>query len=371
MDAAKLQELRDRYARGEKVTRLAKEVGLNWQFLWGLLKGSKPQPQPKSPRMTKQEREVRYYRDQRQRRMRQREHGGGSQGEGELTPRNPVTQDADGIFRITFDSVGDALRDAMSDYAQNEYNRKLLAERMREHLTGNDGWANYFTRDRLLDTIANPPKELTDAVEQMRQTLVDEVSPPVSSRRRVRRNQETGDELDPEQVLARSLTPWDRMTRETQPRRSVTIGVNLSVHAGRRAEHLLWRGAAAAALADILTQRGVNVEVVAFWSISDMSSKVGRVVSRYIVKRADMPMDVGAVSVALAEIAYARLVALYGLARHIPGRLHYGLGSCQSLPQQDREGIDYLAEQDITDRPAAEAWLHGCLSQQESGVLHV
>jgi hypothetical protein len=161
------------------------------------------------------------------------------------------------------------------------------------------------------------------------------------------------------------------MTRETTPKRSVTIGVNLTVHCGRRAEHLLWRGAAAAALADILTQRGVNVEVVAFWSISDMSNTIGKVVSRYIVKRADMPMDVGAVSVALAEIAYARLVALYGLARHVPGRLNEGLGRCESLPQQDRAGIDYLAEQDITDRPAAESWLHGCLSSQESEVLHV
>ena len=369
MDNDLFAKLAARYMAGERITKLAREAGIPWQRLWGMLKGRQGQQgQPKPPRMGKQEREARYYRDQRQRRQRQQEQG---QGEGELTPQNPVVQDADGIFRITFDSVGDALRDAMADYAQNQHNKALIGTRMVEHLSGGDSWANHFTRDKLLDTIANPPKELLNAVDQMRQSLVDEVSPPVSSRRKVRRNQETGDELDPEQVLVRSLTPWDRMTRETTPRRTVTIGVNLSVHAGRRAEHLLWRGAAAAALADILTSRGVNVEVVAFWSISDMSSKVDRVVSRYIVKRADMPMDVGAVSVALAEIAYARLVALYGLARHVPGTLRSYLGSPEPLPQQDRAGIDYLAEQTITDREAAESWLHGCLSSQESEVLHV
>ena len=151
----------------------------------------------------------------------------------------------------------------------------------------------------------------------------------------------------------------------------MTIGVNLTVHSGQRAEHLLWRGAAAAALADILTGRGINVEIVAFWTISDMSTASKMVVSRYVVKRADMPLDLGAVSVALSEIAYARLVALYGLARHLPGVLSDGLGSCNTLPPQDRAGIDYLAESNITSRTAAESWLRASASQQETEVLHV
>jgi len=208
-------------------------------------------------------------------------------------------------------------------------------------------------------------------VEEMRQSLMDEVCPPVCSRRRVVRNQEWGDELNVEQVLSRNLTPWERMSRETQPRRSVTIGVNLTVHAGQRAEHLLWRGAAAAALADILTQRGVNVEIVAFWSIGRISNRSDMVVSRYVIKRADMPLDLGAVSVALAEIAYARLICLYGLGRHLPGILSKHLGHCQSLPEADKAGIDYLAERNVTSREAAETWLRDSAARQESGVLHV
>ncbi|MCE5327868.1 MAG: hypothetical protein LLG01_15790 [Planctomycetaceae bacterium] len=352
-----LNNLRQRYARGEKVTALAKEAGIPWQRLWGILKSGTQQQQ--SHQETRQQR--------RPRRLKNRLH----RSEGQVTSQNPVHRDSDGIDRITFDSVGEAVIDALADYAQNDGNRSFIAGRIAEHTSGHDAWANYFTREKLLDTIANPPRHLLDAVEDMRKQLVDEISPPVCTRRKVRRNQEWGDELEAESVLVRSLTPWERMTRETQPRRSVTIGVNLTVNAGQRSEHLLWRGAAAAALADILSQRGLNVEIVAFWTISRMSSESRMVVSRYVVKRADMPMDLGSVSVALAEIAYSRLVALYGLARHVPGVLDDGMGCCEKLPQQDRGGIDYLAEADITSRSGAESWLRQCASTQESGVLHV
>lgn len=345
-----IENLKARLAAGERITRLGRETGIPWQRLWGILKScsaqqsGQPQSQPRPRRQP-----------QPQRRM----------------STSPVVRDADGVDRITFDSVGEAVIDALADYAQNESNRTFIAGRLAGHMNGHDSWANHFTRPKLLDTIANPPKELLDAVEQMRQTLMDEVCPPVCSRRRVVRNQDFGDELTPESVLVRSLTPWERMSRETQPRRTVTIGVNLTVHAGQRAEHLLRRGAAAAALADILTQRGVNVEIVAFWTIGHMSNRSNMVVSRYVIKRADMPLDLGAVSVALAEIAYARLICLYGLGRHIPGVLSKYLGHCERLPAADRAGLDYLAETNVTSREGAESWLRECAARQESGVLHV
>lgn len=280
----------------------------------------------------------------------------------------PVVRDADGIDRITFDSVGQTVIDSLADYAQNDTTLNQIRKNMVEHLSGHDVWANYYTKAKLLDAIAKPPQHLLDAVDRMRQGLVDALVPPTCTRRRVLRNQEFGDELTPESVLVRSLSPWERMSRENQPRRSVTIGVNLSVNAGRRAEHLLWRGAAAAALADILTQRGLNVEIVAFWTLSDMSDQSKMLVGRYMVKRADMPLDLGAVALALAEIAFARLVALYGLARHVPGVLCGGLGHPEALPAQDRAGIDYVAETNITSQGAAEEWLKSVSTQQEIAV---
>ena len=344
-----IEDLKARLASGERITRLGQEVGIPWQRLWGILKGGSAQQ------------------SQQQSQPRPRRH---AQPQAR-TSTTAAVKDADGIHRVSFDSVGEAVVDSMADYAQNDSNRTFIAGRLAGHMSGNDAWANYFTKSKLLATIAHPPKHLLDAVEEMRQQLMDDVCPPVCSRRRVVRNQDYGDELTPESVLVRSLTPWERMSRETQPRRSVTIGVNLTVHAGQRAEHLLWRGAAAAALADILTQRGVNVEIVAFWSIGRISTCSQMVVSKYVIKRADMPLDTGAVAVALAEIAFARLVALYGLGRHMPGVLSKSMGHCETLPEADKAGIDYLAESRITTRTAAESWLKDAAAHQESGVLHV
>lgn len=357
MDSSTLQALRVRYAAGEKVTMLAKQAGVNWQYLWGLLKAGNSQGHQQEHGRT------------RTRSRRRRNHFSGS--EGQQTPRNPVVRESDGVHRITFGSIGEAVIDSLADYAQNEGNRTMISGRMAEHMTGRDRWANNFTKAMLLDVIEHPPKHLLEAVDQMRQSLMDEVCPPASTRRKVRRNQDWGDELTPESVLVRSLTPWERMARENQPKRSVTIGVNLTVNSGQRAEHLLWRGAAATALADILTQRGMNVEIIAFWTIGRMSSQSRMVVAKYVVKAADMPLDIGSAAVALSEIAYARLVALYGLARHLPGVLHEGLGECETLPRQDREGIDYLAESNITSREGAESWLRSAAALQESEALHV
>lgn len=367
-----IENLKARLAAGERITRLGHEVGIPWQRLWGILKAGsaqqsqqQSQPRPRSPRATRLG-ERQHHQPQTQRRTSTRLRSEAAPGQA-----SAVVRDSDGIDRITFDSVGEAVIDALTDYAQNDSNRGFIKGRLESHMSGHDDWANYYTRPKLLDTIVNPPKKLLDAVEEMRQSLMDEVCPPVCSRRRVVRNQEWGDELNVEQVLSRNLTPWERMSRETQPRRSVTIGVNLTVHAGQRSEHLLWRGAAAAALADILTQRGVNVEIVAFWTIGRMSNRSDMVVSRYVIKRADMPLDLGAVSVALAEIAYARLICLYGLGRHLPGILSKHMGHCATLPAQDRAGIDYLAERNVTSRDAAEEWLRESAARQESGVLHV
>jgi hypothetical protein len=348
-----IENLKARLAAGERITRLGQEVGIPWQRLWGILKGGSAQ---QSGQQQSQPRPRRQHHHQSQERR---------------TSTSAVVRDSDGIDRITFDSVGEAVIDGLADYAQNDSNRTFIAGRLAGHMSGHDDWANNYTRPRLLDTIANPPRKLLDAVEEMRQTLMDEVCPPICSRRRVVRNQDFGDELTPEAVLVRSLTPWERMSRETQPRRTVTIGVNLTVHSGQRAEHLLWRGAAAAALADILTQRGVNVEIVAFWTIGRISNRSDMVVSRYVVKRADMPLDLGAVAVALAEIAYARLICLYGLGRHMQGILSKHMGHCEQLPAQDRAGIDYLAESNVTSRERAEDWLRDCAARQEGGVLHL
>jgi hypothetical protein len=272
----------------------------------------------------------------------------------------PAEKCSDGVWRYEFGSVGEAVIDAQADYAQNEGNRKFIRRRLAEHgvFAGRgDTWTNRHSYQSLAKALREPPRQIIDAVEQMREQLTREVAPPRQARRRKRRNQEWGDELMPEQVLMRSLNPWERMDREMRPIHTATIGVDLSVSGDQKPQELLWRGAAAAALADILTQRGCNVEIVAFWSVEKMTSTVKRVVAKYMIKRSDMPLDLGSVSVSIAEIAFSRLVALYGLARHVPGKLRHSLGCCGSLPSQDQAGMDYVASQSVRNQQQAETWL--------------
>jgi hypothetical protein len=47
------------------------------------------------------------------------------------------------------------------------------------------------------------------------------------------------------------------------------------------------------------------------------------------------------------------------------------MGHCESLPEADKAGIDYLAEKNVTSRDAAETWLRDSAAHQENGVLHV
>ena len=101
------EKIAQRYMAGEKVTLLAKEAGISWQKLHGMLH--------RLPR--------------KQQRQEERE----NTSEGKITARNPVVQDADGVWRITFDSVGQTVVDALADYAQNETNRAMISQRMEMH----------------------------------------------------------------------------------------------------------------------------------------------------------------------------------------------------------------------------------------------
>ena len=291
--------------------------------------------------------------------------------EAAMTGEKPGRRSADGVWRYEFASVGEAVRDALDDFAQNDTSREWLRDRMAKALSGRDEWANHFTQDRFLRELAAPSKHLCEAVDRMREQLIGSVSAPVTQRRKVRRGQDWGEELDVDRYLSRDSSPWDRSVRERQPRRTVTIGCNLSVNASAKAEELLYRGAAALALADVLTSRGVNVSIVAFDSVLCPTDLVKHGVIRYTLKDPLMPLDLGAITFALCEIAFFRVVGAIGGSRHWPGRLCHSLGSASNLPEADRTGVDYLVDANVLGEEAATEWLKGCLATSETEVCHV
>jgi len=286
------------------------------------------------------------------------------------TGKNPAVKCGDGVWRYGFESIGEAVRDALDDYAQTERSAGILRTELERHLSGHDRWANNFTRERFLVELSNPSPDLLAAVDAMREKLVGEVAPPMGSRRKIRRGQDWGEELDPDRWFVRDLSPWERSVREACPRHTATIGCNLSVNCGVRPEQLLYRGAAALALADILTSRGMNIGIVLFDGVAAPTRTVGRGVIRYRAKDPLMPLDLSAVTFAMCEIAWYRIVGVFGGSRHWPGYLNTGKGHADKLPAADREGVDYLIESDVFGQQQAEAWLRGCLVSPEAEVRY-
>ena len=206
----------------------------------------------------------------------------------------------------------------------------------------------------------------------MRAKLVDQIAMPSTSRRRIRHGQEFGDEIDADRYLRCDLNSWDRSVREQQARRTVTIGCNLSANGGVTAHQTLYRGAAALALADILTSRGVNVSIVLFAAVRNPTSTVDSGVIRYTVKDHQMPLDIGAVAFAMCEIAWFRIVGALGGCRHWPGKINEGLGrAMHALPDAERNACDYVIDANVLSKESAEQWLRTCLAKQESEINHV
>jgi len=266
------------------------------------------------------------------------------------------------VHRFAWDSVSELVADALSDRAQSEEARRFIRDGVhREH--AGDRWANRHTVATLRKAVSDPSAKLLSAIDEMRGHLVDDLALPTAPRRRVRRGLESGDEMDPDRWLVRNPYCWEQSQREPQPRRTVTIGVNVTVYWAQEPEELLYRGAAACALADVLTARGLNVRILGLSVGSDCSSRVRKLVTTVELKRGDMPLDMAALATAVCDIGFFRMIVMPAEFRHLPGAVDHGLGTRgnQALPQADRRGIDYLIESDVTSREAAVKWLRGVM----------
>ena len=229
------------------------------------------------------------------------------QANGTWIPGPRAQKSADGVYRYEFASLDAAVKHARFGNAAVHGSDLTITEILGHHNVavagGGEGpgdlWTNHYGYMRLAADAANPPAHLLDAVNSMRQRMIDRVAPPNATRRRLRRGRDWGDDIDSDRFLARDPMMWNRVEREPQAKRSVMIGCNLAVNAGRKPEDLLWRGASALALADVLTQRGVNVGVVLFSSVGTPSSVVNRGVIKYMAKDPQMPLDLGALAFAM------------------------------------------------------------------------
>jgi hypothetical protein len=83
---------------------------------------------------------------------------------------------------------------------------------------------------------------------------------------------------------------------------------------------------------------------------------------KYVLKESTMPLDIGAITFALGEIAWFRVVGAVGGQRHLPGRSSQGLGGAAILPPADCESLDFLVDTNVLGEERAAEWVKGCLA---------
>ena len=117
----------------------------------------------------------------------------------------------------------------------------------------------------VVDAIDQPWKEGLEVVQKFIDKLEDQELPEIKSIvRRIRFDEDDGDEIDLDRL--RAGQPFWRVSRRqtsTGPT-EVTIVVSLAAEKGVSPTDILWRGAAAIAMADILERQGFSV---ALWAV--------------------------------------------------------------------------------------------------------
>jgi hypothetical protein len=332
-----LKECQEKRAQGYGLKQIAAELNVPWQRVYSALKaaGSDAPQKAKTP----------------------------AEIPASVERAVAATRDENGFHRVKHLSITDAVQDALRDYATNETNREHVTGTQNKALTGNNEWGNYYTPEKFNAALQSPPQELLDAVTQLKDELVGELALPTQARRRVRRGLDHGDEITADRWLDRDPNCWERSVRELTTRQVVKLAVNLTVCGLASPKQLLYRGAAALALADVLTERGHNVEITLFGTASRMTPAVNVIVSEYVVKATDMPLDIGALTFAACEVAFFRIIVACGTARHVPGTLApHRFGPPAPLPSAIAEPFDFVVDNDVISRSAAKAWLDSKLS---------
>ena len=140
--------------------------------------------------------------------------------------------------------------------------------------------------------------------------------------------------------------------------------VNLSVHWYAKPQELLYRGAAAVALADHYTRQGCSVGITAFDCGQRLTRWMGTHVLEVALKRPSEPLDLPMLALALAELAFFRLVVISALIRLAPHQVRNGLSQVGTLPDGWRAGFDAVLDSDVRSKDDAVRFIRRFAEQE-------
>lgn len=150
---------------------------------------------------------------------------------------------------------------------------------------------------RAVDAFLRPTHEANREVERaktMMEKMLDDIGVErARPMRRIKRRLEAGDELDTQAYIARRADGWDEVRKERRMHKAIKLGVNVSMASAMVSAGLsVSRGAALAAMADILEDIGYSTEI----SLFDVTMNAGALCKTYVIetpaKSLSMPLDV-------------------------------------------------------------------------------
>lgn len=197
----------------------------------------------------------------------------------------------------TWDTVDDMLRDAdQAHQAGKQHEFKSSSFIGREFA----GWDEIKAQANV--EWAEGLQIIRDMKEQIERRCVE--LPPPADRRRKRRWSDDGDELDHDRLRS-GQEFWARCERQTVAGpQTVTLFVGVTASAFRDAKDVLWRGAAAIVLADILERHGYQVEIFGVQNVTCAYRNGHDLTQGVCLKRADQPLDTSTLVNALSGWFY-------------------------------------------------------------------
>ncbi len=224
-----------------------------------------------------------------------------------------------------------------------------------------NSWADMRSESWMREALQTPDPTTLESVKSLSEKIEARIpSMTRSAPKRVRRrNLEDGCEITPDRFLMRSPEMWERMERTAQPTRTIKIAVEYSVSCMQTRSDMLYRGAALIALSDWLCVNGYSVEIVGLWCDRAITSGGGLSWSAVTIKPFRSPLDIGAITTATCEIAFARMIVLLGQAVHSDRVLAGNLGYPAPMPEAVKQelSIDLTCPTSVTTESRAVEWL--------------
>jgi hypothetical protein len=206
--------------------------------------------------------------------------------------------------------------------------------------------------------LAEPWREGLDEVQWMLFELRKVALPPVICQKRRPRFADEGDDVDHDRLRS-GQEYWRTMRRESaRGPQTICLVANMTTPASRDSMDVLWRGAVAIALADLLEEQGHRVELWACHRTRRGYRSGADNFQAVCLKRTEEPVDISTLTNAVSGWCY-RTLWFQDMESEIRSKTTSGLGHCLTISEHDPNvkdltgGAPLIVIDNVWDKTAA------------------